>query len=209
LVILADSTQLFFAHCTHFSGFDPHSKPGFHFVNKKTKIIMDTGTIIVSIVFIALCTLPFIFIGRGRRIREKAQYNSLVDFANRQGGNITAHEFIGDTILGLDEAGMSAFFAKSNPQPEDYIHLKLSEITHCKVNTVSHSTKTREGQTTVIEKIELSFFPALKQQPVTSLEVYNTEQSSFLSNELLLSESWATRINTLIRQKRDGKKQGK
>lgn len=170
---------------------------------------MDTGTIIVSIVIIAICILPFVFIGRGRKKREKAQYKSLVDFATTLGGNITAHEFIGDAILGLDETGMSVFFGKSKLQPEDYIHLNLAEYSHCKVNTVSHSSKTREGQTTVIEKIELNFIPLLKQQPVASLEMYNTEESSFLSNELLLSESWGTRINTLMKHKREGKKQSK
>jgi len=163
---------------------------------------MDLGIIPIMVIILAICILPFIFMSRSRKKREKKFLQSLSKIAEKHNCNITQHEFCGDFIIGLDEIANAVFFFKQVNNKETAKYINLTKIQSCTMINTSKTIKTKNSSYKEIDKLEFNFLPTAKYKPNILLEFYNYDESLPLSGQLELMEKWLKIINDkLVLQK--------
>ena len=159
---------------------------------------MDSGTIIIGAISIAICILPFVVLRSNRKKIEKKRLQSLEDIAAQHNCTITQHEFCGEFVIGLDEANNFVFFFRKTKDNEIARYINLAGIQKCKVINTSRNYSNQGGEYKAVDRLELSFVPVAKNEPDLLLEIYNAEESMQLVGELQLVEKWAKRINDQV-----------
>ncbi len=156
---------------------------------------MDTGTIIIGIVSIALCVLPLVVMHRIKRKGENQRLAALENLAAQHNCKISQHEFCGELVLGIDETNNFVFFLKKTADKEIAQHINLSGIHACNIINTGSNLNSKEGEYKVIDKLELRFTPVAKNEPDLLLEIYNARESMQLVGELQLIKKWEKIIN--------------
>lgn len=160
---------------------------------------MDLGSIIIGAIILAICIVPFIFMGRNRKKRERNTIQSLVNFANQQNCNISKHEICGDYIIGIDETKKFVFFIKQIKENVDKKHINLADIRNCMIDNTSRTVTNNNNNLNVIDKLELSFIPFDKAMNEIKLEFFNADNSMMLVGELQSIEKWVKFINNILK----------
>lgn len=164
---------------------------------------MDNGTIIIGIVIIAICVVPFIWMTRARVSREKRLFAELSKFASGFQGTVTRHEFGRGFAIGVDENQQAVFFLQKQKDAENLLtYVNLKEMQGCRVINTTRNVKHADGVYTTTEKLELGFTPMDKNQPVVTLEFYNEADKMQLANELQLVEQWSKIINGMMKKQK-------
>ncbi len=162
---------------------------------------MNTGTIIIGIVIIALCVLPFVWMTWARINREKKLFAELAQFAAGYQGAITQQEFGRGFVMGVDENALAVYFLKKHKDgPADLKYINIREMQACKVINTSRNVKHADGIFNTTEKLELGFTPLDKNQPMITLEFYNEADKMQLAGELQMAEKWARIINGMMKK---------
>ena len=151
---------------------------------------MDSGTVIVGAVLIALCILPIMIIEFLRKRKEKKLLGFLSSLAGAQNCKVTKFEHCCKQIIGIDEKNNYLFFINSSGKEFVNISVDLKEIQNCKVY-MQISSPDSEGVTLqVIDKIGLAFRSKIKSQPDIVIEVFNSDGGTQVSGELQFAEKW-------------------
>lgn len=160
---------------------------------------MDIGNVILGTVLIVTCVAPFIWLNQIKKRAEKQLLKSLTDFAAEHDGVISRHETCRDMAIGLDEQHNRVFFYKKSPTEEVRQHIELAGIKSCKVINTSKSLRDKDNVRTVLEKLELSFAPAVENKPATVLEIYDMYKNVQPAGELDFAEQWAKWVNERLK----------
>lgn len=161
---------------------------------------MDLGIIIITLVFIAIVTAPFILTGNSRKRKKKILFHQLTKIAENDDCTITQHEFCAEFVIGLDEMANHLFFYKKVETREIAKSLHLSEFKSCSLINSNRTVSIRKEKYYVVDKLELTFYPAEKEAPEISIELYNDEFDSLtLTGELQLAEKWEKLLNEKLK----------
>src|SRR5690554_2306093 len=149
---------------------------------------MDSGTLIVSAVFMAICLLPFIIIGRGHRKLKRKFKNLLSLMAEKSGCKLSESDMSGNFGIGIDENHNKVYFVRKTNDVISEKEVSLTDIRNCKLKS---TTTFFEGGDKVIEQIELEFYNKDSDKPVEVFNLYNADtDSSTLTGELQAAEKW-------------------
>ena len=160
---------------------------------------MDSGTIIIAILFILVCSIPFIIMGRNSKKREKQFLRTLVEIARKNNSKLSDHDFLTHAAIGIDDGANMIFFVKKVNNIETHQLVTLHEIQKCNLITAARNANNEDGFFKIIEKLELAFEHRDKRKADTILEFYNADYSSpTLTGELQLAEKWRKIINDKI-----------
>lgn len=161
---------------------------------------MDSGTIIIGAIVIAICILPFILIGNSIKKRKKKLLYSLFGLAAQKNSKITQYDLGLDLAIGLDENAGSLFFFRRIKDKEIVEHIDVKAIQNCKVLNTGRTIRNSKENYQVTEKLELCITPKAKNRPDIFLEFYNSDENSQLDGELQLIEKWARIINDKVKK---------
>jgi hypothetical protein len=157
---------------------------------------MDLGTIVITLVFIAIVTVPFVLTGYSKKRKKKNLFHRLTEMAENEGCAITQHEFCGDFLIGLDEVADRLFFFKKSENHEIVQSVNLMEYKSCRLVNSNRTVGDKKTSYSVIDKLELCFYPNDKSKPDILVELYNDEYDSLtLTGELQLAEKWEKLLN--------------
>jgi len=160
---------------------------------------MDSGTIIIAILFILICSIPFVIMGRNSKKREKQFLRTLLEIAGKNNGKLSNHDFLTHAAIGIDDDAKMIFFVKKANNMETHQLVTLHEIQKCNMITATRNGSNEDGLFKIIEKLELAFEHRDKRKANTVLEFYNADYSSpTLTGELQLIEKWCKMINDKI-----------
>ena len=151
---------------------------------------MKTESIIIGILAILICALPFIIQFRTRRKKEKNLFQSILKISNQNGCKITEHEFCGDFIIGFDEVRKFIFFFKLKNGQEVSQFVDLSKIQSC------YDIKNKHQ---IMEHIFLCFTYKNRNQNDTKFELYDAEVNLQLSGEFQLVDKWVNKVNEVLK----------
>ena len=165
------------------------------FIFKKI-IKMDLGTAIIGLIFILVCTIPFVLISRSRRKDEKKLFISLKNLAEKQQSKITQHEVCSNYAIGIDETKNFVFFQLKKEKEIKPQFIDLSTIKKCKINNIGSATS---NENRIIEQLNLELIPINKNKNNTVLEFYNSDQSYQLNGEFQSIEKWNKLINSKLK----------
>ncbi len=163
---------------------------------------MNLENILLNTILVVLCIIPFILMGRFQQRRKNQLLKSLEALASEQNAHITQKEFCGNIVIGLDENKNLLFFFKQNNADNSQIAkqvIDLSKVSNCRIINTSKSVKTKEGNNTTIEKLELDFSYTADNEPNTILEFYDKEEKWQLSGEVQLIEKWEKLLKPRIK----------
>jgi hypothetical protein len=163
---------------------------------------MDLGTIIIGIICLAVCALPFVLTNRNKKKKEKELLDSLKDFAKEHNSEITSHEIGGYFAIGIDEAKNTISFLQKTKETVNLQFIDLTTIKSCEISNISRELAKNEK---VIDRLNLKFNAINKNNPSIILEFYNSDISFQPSNEFDSIENWNKRINNLLISKQQNK----
>jgi hypothetical protein len=167
---------------------------------------MDLGTIVITLVFIAIVTVPFVLTGYSKKRKKKNLFHRLTEMAENEGCAITQHEFCGDFLIGLDEVADRLFFFKKSENHEIVQSVNLMEYKSCRLVNSNRTVGDKKTSYSVIDKLELCFYPNDKSKPDILVELYNDEYDSLtLSGELQLAEKWEKLLNERMKTSKKSK----
>ncbi|SHE47392.1 hypothetical protein SAMN05444274_101451 [Mariniphaga anaerophila] len=157
---------------------------------------MNSGTIIITIIFLAIVSLPFVISGNKRKKQKKNLLGKLSELAKKENCTITQHEFCGDFVIGLDNQNNYLFFYKKVENKEVQQSANLTDFSSCRVLKAIKTMGEKKEQYHVINKLELCFYPLAKSQPDVLIEFYNTDYDRLtLTGEIQLAEKWEKLLN--------------
>ncbi len=73
---------------------------------------MDSGTIITAIIFILVCSIPFIIMSRNAKKKERKFLKALFKIAGNNNCKVSNYDFSGHAAIGIDETSDMVFFVK-------------------------------------------------------------------------------------------------
>ena len=123
---------------------------------------MDLGTILITLVFIAIVTVPFVLTGYSKKRKKNSLFRRLTEMAENEDCMITQHEFCGDFVIGLDGMANRLFFYKKVENLEFAKSVNLREYKSCKTYNSNRTVGEKKAKYYVIDKLELIFYPAEK-----------------------------------------------
>jgi len=161
---------------------------------------IDLGTIIIGFIALMICTLPFIIMRRNRKKREKALLESLSEIASHNNCQIDQHEVFSNSIIGLDEKRDCVFFYSKSEDSEVKEFIDLSDIQRCSVINTNRTLKSAGGdQTTIIDKLELSFIPSKNSKSEIQLTFFDAALDPQLAGEFQSIQTWSKEINKRLK----------
>ncbi len=162
---------------------------------------MDLGTILITLVFIAIVTVPFVLTGYSKKRKKDSLFRRLTEMAENEECTITQHEFCADFIIGLDRMADRLFFYKKSENLEIAKSINLQEFKSCRLINSNRTLGEKKSSYNVIDKLQLCFYPHDKNKSEVSVEVYNDEYDSLtLSGELQLAEKWEKLLNERLKK---------
>ena len=162
---------------------------------------MDLWTIIITLVFIAIVTVPFVITGYSKKRKKKNLFRRISEMAESEDCIITQHEICGDFVIGLDGMADHLYFFKKSENQEIAQNVNLLEFKSCRLINSSRTLGEKKSKYNVIYKLELCFYPNDKSKPDISIELYNDEFDSLtLSGELQLAEKWEKLLNERLKK---------
>ena len=158
---------------------------------------MDSGTLIIAILFILVCSIPFVIMGSKKR--EKQFLRMLLEMAGKNNGKLSTYDFLTHAAIGIDDRANMIFFVKKVYNMETHQLVTLHKIQKCCVITATRNGSNEDGIFKIIDKLELVFEHRDKRKADTILEFYNADYSSpTLTGELQLVEKWCKMLNDKI-----------
>lgn len=161
---------------------------------------MDLGTAILGMVAIAICVLPIIWLQKIQKKGANTLLFALTELASKHHAVLSTKEVHRDFAIGMDESKNFLFFIKKSKDEDIAEAIDLAEITSCKVINTHMSFNTHDGARKVIEKLVLSFVPAVENKVTVNLEWYDMYKNVQLSGELQLIERWEGMVNKRLKQ---------
>lgn len=160
---------------------------------------MDLESAIYGAIVIAIIIILLLILSQSSKKRKKEKLQSLINLANKHNCKISQHEICGNYVIGIDEIKNTIFFYKqiNNKVVEQFID--LAAIKKCKVINISRTISNKDSNINIVDKLELSFIPIVKNKTEIILEFFNTDYSPQLCGELQSIEKWAKTINDRLK----------
>lgn len=156
---------------------------------------MDIGTAIIGTIIVAVCAMPFVLMNRGRKKREKQVQKALMDLAERHDCQIDQYEICNNLGIGMDKDKNVVFFYRSTEGVHDEQYIYLDMTKSCKVINTGRNLKTNNGNQRIIDRLELSLVPNVKEGQEVKLEFFDSEVDPQLNGQFQLIEKWSGIIN--------------
>ena len=152
---------------------------------------IDFGTLLIGSLTVAVCAIPFVLTIGGRKKQEKQMMSSLRAMAQRHNCGVGRHEFCGNYLLGIDEAGRYVFFCRKTKEGIEERTVDLAKVVACKPMNVGRKVAGER----IVERLGLEFVPIDHNTPDITLELYNNDHSFQLRGELQSMEKWTRLVN--------------
>lgn len=149
---------------------------------------MDTVSIIIGLGFLAIFTLPFLFVRIANNKRERAFLERFLTLAKAEGATISESELWGrNYAIGIDQQTKKLVYLRVVKGEEKVIDLDLAKVVSAKILRTNKLTANNEE---VIDRVEL----IVETNATMALEFYNSEYSNGLSDELKIIEKWMLKL---------------
>ncbi len=162
---------------------------------------MDTGSLVIGLILLAISILPIYLMSLSRRNKKKKMLQSLNNIAGKHNCIISQYDICGDIIIGMDGSGKFVFFYKKAKEGEEEHFVDLAEMKDCKMIHTNKTIKQKEGNQKISERIELIFIPMSTGKSEVKWEFYNVEKNTWVTGELQLVEKWSTLITNKLKRK--------
>ncbi len=156
---------------------------------------MELGTIIIGLIITALCAMPFIFMARGRKRKQKELLDNLKGIAESNKTDVENFDFGPGFAIGLSSAKNHILFFKKKKEQDIEMCIPVNTLRKCEVKEVKRRITAKKGKEEIIDKLELVFYSNDKSSNPKSFELYNSDDFLQLNGELQLAKKWKGMVN--------------
>jgi hypothetical protein len=160
---------------------------------------MDFVTIIIALIIILVCVVPFIIMGRNNKKKERQFLETLSSLAGKYNATVSQYDIWNHTAIGADEGMNMIFFTKKSKNATSLQQVAIAEIQKCRVVNTSRSVSHNNSNTAVIDKLELAFQYQDRNRAELFLNFFDVNTDSLtVSRELHLADKWCKLVNDRI-----------
>ena len=152
---------------------------------------MDTSTIIIGLIMVALCALPFILSSTNRKSSEQTIKKAIFELAQKNNTSILQNDFWYKTAIGINTTNYQLFFYRKTKDLETSEIIDLSNYKKCSVIKLNDNSNH-------IDVLQLVLAPNTTKNKEVILDFYNSEYNPQLNGEVQLIEKWSKIINETI-----------
>lgn len=149
---------------------------------------MDSTSLIIGILLLVICVLPFVWFSISNSKKRKKRIDNLIKKAKENNAYIQEKDDWNKSIIGLDKTNKMLFFSKNSEEFDKFIFINISELQQSRIERTENNHK-------VLEKLELELTFASK--PTIVLEFFNKEETRLIMNEYELIQKWQTLLNKI------------
>lgn len=168
--------------------------------NKLKNIIMSIGTTIVGLVAFLLMISPIFYLNWQKGKKRRKLESRLIAEGSEYGLSIDEKEYWHDTIIACDSVNKAILYGQKTSTGPAVEIVKLEDVAKCEPVTIATSVPTSNGSQKVIEKLALRITFKSSQKSDMMLDIYDSNLTIQLENEIAIMNEWNKKINTLIRQ---------
>ena len=159
---------------------------------------MDSATLIIAVISIVICSLPFV-IGRiNRKKRESVLVSEIKTLSSNKAIQLSKYELLSDFIIGLDEKVNVLCFLQKKETGNHFLEIDLAKHSKVEVQQNNHQEGENNNIRTVIDQLVLKFLPKSASDKIVLIELYNRTETQNLSGEFQLAQEWAQFLNNRI-----------
>jgi hypothetical protein len=156
---------------------------------------MDTSTIIIALISIAVMSLPFVLSVYNQKKVEKQFIQHARTLAKEFNNTIDRYDVFLNGIIALDENAQILYFVHKENGEQRTTRIPLTEHNKCEVAVTELKSNAKN---TVIETVGIKFPPKTTAQGTVEIKLYDGRTGLTLSNELQLAKNWTGLLNELI-----------
>lgn len=159
---------------------------------------MDSGTIIIGVLMLAIFIVPFVLSNKSRKNKENLLKKMLFSLAEKENSDITEFNQWDNTAIGISTTSKKIFFYRKLEYSEVNLSVDFQLIQNCKIVNISRMIKSNNENYKIVDRLELNISTYIKNKQDIILEFYNSDIDAQMNDELLLIEEWNKKINSLI-----------
>ena len=160
---------------------------------------MDFYSAIIALSLIFISIIPFFFMIRNNKRKEKVFLQDLRAMAEKHNLSIDQYDTLNHAAIGSDQGMNMIFFTKKTKEEVTQQEVDLSKIQRAKVIPTTRSVMHQGGNHQVTDKLELAFIFHEKQKPDVMFNLFDVNTDGLMiTKELRLAEKWCEMINTQV-----------
>jgi hypothetical protein len=164
---------------------------------------MDVETIVIAVISLLICGLPFWFMIRNRKKNESKMISDLAALSGKKQLKLTKYELTANLIIGLDDLENTLYFLNKTKNGAKSKVIDLTNYDDCEVIRADRSEN--EHSAKQIQSLVLRFLPKHNQSELINLPIYDADESGALSGELQLANEWCQCLKVKINQSKTTK----
>lgn len=156
---------------------------------------MDLATIIIAVVSIVICSLPFVMVKINKGKREGELLSEIKKNSKNESIHLSKYELLSNFIIGIDETSNHFYFLRKKEDSNHFLEIDLNKYAKCEMQQSNHTEGENNSVQSVIDQLALKFHPANASEKMILLELYNRSDNQNLSGEFQLAQEWTLFLN--------------
>jgi hypothetical protein len=158
---------------------------------------MDTSTIVIAVISIAVMSLPFTLSYYNSRKKQQKLVSKVQAFASEFNNSIERFDTIWNGIIALDAKAKVLFFYSEGKASSETLRIPLADQNKCEV-ILSELNAGDLAKTKVIETVSIRFSPKSNTEKVNDVVMFDGKTGLTLNTELNLARDWVKMLNELM-----------
>lgn len=154
---------------------------------------MDNTTLVISLICMLICALPFFFVIRARSKRRKELVAELQKAAEKKDSSLTHVEIQGDLAVALDAKNGHFYFINPESGKSKVAAIDLLEYKSCQVIKKYETERERH-----LLSVLLQFTPLGSSGKTRNLTFYDVDVNFQPTGEVHFAEKWSGILNDIM-----------
>lgn len=159
---------------------------------------MDSGTIIIGVIFVVICTAFFIGLSMSQKSRQRKILTDALQFVGVKPEEFGEYSMTGNVILGWLASGQEFFFYRKSAKAEKSSRISLGDIREIKLEKAMKSRSTPSGNYTYVDAINLRLSHTKQGQADVYLPLFNQDEDAQVGSELQVGQDWVNKVNSRL-----------
>lgn len=158
---------------------------------------MDFSLFLTGMLILAFIILPIFFYLRAQKKRREKLLNHFIELAEKHQAKVAESDiWNSNNCIGIDYASGKLFSLRIIEDQETTTLIDLNEVDKCLVTPMN-----KKGRDNSNERLDIIF--KFKNSSLTdkTINFYNVNDSSIITDELKLAEKWANKVNGYLQKK--------
>jgi Tfp pilus assembly protein PilE len=158
---------------------------------------MDTSTIVIAVISIAVMSLPFTLSYYNSRKKQQKLVSKVQAFASEFNNSLERFDTIWNGLIALDAKAKVLFFYSEGKASSETLRIPLADQNKCEV-ILSELNAGDLAKTKVIETVSIRFSPKSNTEKVNDVVMFDGKTGLTLNTELNLARDWVKMLNELM-----------